>query len=110
MAGLVPAIHVFGHVRQDVDARHKAGHDDITEPFPARTESGEVPPKTGHLMLCDTCRWTERPGFVRVRGRSREDGKDGMIPCPDCGGQGIGHCCDGICEQPEAGVQSKPAP
>jgi hypothetical protein len=28
MAGLVPAIHVFPW-RQDVDARHKAGHDDI---------------------------------------------------------------------------------
>jgi len=26
MAGLVPAIHVF-LMRQDVDARHKAGHD-----------------------------------------------------------------------------------
>jgi hypothetical protein len=27
MAGLVPAIHVFGNP-QVVDARHKAGHDD----------------------------------------------------------------------------------
>jgi hypothetical protein len=28
MAGLVPAIHVFTVVgREDVDARHKAGHD-----------------------------------------------------------------------------------
>ena len=26
MAGLVPAIHVFGFAK-DVDARHKAGHD-----------------------------------------------------------------------------------
>jgi hypothetical protein len=24
-----------------------------------------------------------------------------LIPCPDCGGQGIAHCCDGICEQPD---------
>ena len=30
MAGLVPAIHVFGHhVTQDVDARHEAGHDGV---------------------------------------------------------------------------------
>jgi len=30
MAGLVPAIHVFLDARkQDVDARHKAGHDDL---------------------------------------------------------------------------------
>jgi hypothetical protein len=28
MAGLVPAIHVF-LLRQDVDARHKAGHDEL---------------------------------------------------------------------------------
>ncbi len=29
MAGLVPAIHVFGHAcNEDVDARHKAGHDE----------------------------------------------------------------------------------
>jgi len=31
MAGLVPAIHVsrLSKICQDVDARHKAGHDDI---------------------------------------------------------------------------------
>jgi hypothetical protein len=29
MAGLVPAIHVLSHTElKDVDARHKAGHDD----------------------------------------------------------------------------------
>jgi hypothetical protein len=29
MAGLVPAIHVFlASMLEDVDARHKAGHDD----------------------------------------------------------------------------------
>jgi hypothetical protein len=29
MAGLVPAIHVFAFARiEDVDARHKAGHDE----------------------------------------------------------------------------------
>jgi hypothetical protein len=27
MAGLVPAIHAFLVAKQDVDARHKAGHD-----------------------------------------------------------------------------------
>jgi hypothetical protein len=31
MAGLDPAIHVFiYHALQDVDARHKAGHDELT--------------------------------------------------------------------------------
>jgi len=32
MAGLVPAIHVFSCVKQDVDARHKAGHDEQCDP------------------------------------------------------------------------------
>jgi hypothetical protein len=33
MAGLVPAIHVLlgSEHRKDVDARHKAGHDDILD-------------------------------------------------------------------------------
>jgi hypothetical protein len=50
-------------------------------------------------MLCDTCRYNERPGFVRVR--RDEASVDEVIPCPECGGQGIAHCCDGICEQPD---------
>jgi hypothetical protein len=29
MAGLVPAIHVLVTSKKDVDARHKAGHDDL---------------------------------------------------------------------------------
>ena len=28
MAGLVPAIHVWDTGKKDVDARHKAGHDE----------------------------------------------------------------------------------
>jgi hypothetical protein len=74
-------------------------------------------------MLCDTCRFSERPGFVRAGGGARDGaardggardigardvGADGMIPCPDCGGQGIGHCCDGICEQPDLGAHNNP--
>jgi hypothetical protein len=30
MAGLVPAIHVFAAQKEDVDARHKAGHDGVS--------------------------------------------------------------------------------
>ena len=30
MAGLVPAIHVLGKQKKDVDARHKAGHDGMS--------------------------------------------------------------------------------
>jgi hypothetical protein len=29
MAGLDPAIHVYWTRKEDVDARHKAGHDDV---------------------------------------------------------------------------------
>ena len=29
MAGLVPAIHVLFSAKEDVDARHKAGHDGV---------------------------------------------------------------------------------
>jgi len=31
MAGLVPAIHVLPIARKGVDARHKAGHDEIRD-------------------------------------------------------------------------------
>jgi hypothetical protein len=68
--------------------------------FSGAWESGEVPPREReHLMLCDSCRWSERPGFVRAA--NAPDDRQIMIPCPDCGGTGIAHCCDGICEQPD---------
>lgn len=60
-------------------------------------------------MLCETCRWTGRPGFVRASGSSEGDKQANMIPCPDCGGQGVAHCCDGICEQPVTGAIDDPA-
>jgi hypothetical protein len=57
-------------------------------------------------MLCETCRWTERPGFIRRPAKpdpgpaaSRDEAAD-FIPCPDCGGAAIAHCCEGLCEQP----------
>jgi hypothetical protein len=63
-------------------------------------------------MLCQTCRWTERPGFIRRQpvaaapGLASSPAPDGevlgYIPCPDCGGQAVAHCCEGLCEQPEA--------
>jgi hypothetical protein len=55
-------------------------------------------------MLCETCQWAGRRGFVRG-----PRGDNDMIPCPDCGGTGIAHCCDGICEQPQLGPLGKPA-
>jgi hypothetical protein len=65
-------------------------------------------------MLCDTCRWTERPGFIRSPAGSAAAAKADtgpvprageavdFVPCPDCGGQAIAHCCEGLCEQPDA--------
>jgi hypothetical protein len=63
-------------------------------------------------MLCVTCRYSGRAGFVRA-GRhtatdDRLDGKAALVPCPDCGGSGIAHCCDGICEQPGAADDRAP--
>jgi hypothetical protein len=52
------------------------------------------------LMLCETCRFSGRPGFVRTGDRQGDVASSEMIPCPECGMQGIAHCCDGICEQP----------
>jgi len=37
-------------------------------------------------MLCETCRWTGRPGFVRAPGSVQDDPR-AMIPCPDCAGK-----------------------
>ena len=55
-------------------------------------------------MLCDTCRWTGHPGYVRVARNAEANDAYELVPCPDCGGQGIAHCCDGICEQPAVEV------
>ncbi len=59
-------------------------------------------------MLCETCRLTGRPGFVRAPRRADDQADEPMIPCPDCGGSGIAHCCDGICEQPGASSDAAP--
>ena len=43
-------------------------------------------------MLCPRCYGTH---VVLVNGQP--------IPCPECGGIGEIHCCDGLTEQPEPG-------
>jgi len=60
-------------------------------------------------MLCETCRFNERPGFVRAPRAAHASDHGGLIPCLDCGGQGIAHCCDGTCEQPESIPLNEPA-
>jgi hypothetical protein len=62
-------------------------------------------------MLCETCRLTGRPGFVRVQRAASAhdaDADERLIPCPGCGGSGIAHCCDGLCEQPDAPDDAAP--
>jgi hypothetical protein len=39
MVGLVPAIHVFGRGKEDVDARDKPGHDEWEGAVIARSEA-----------------------------------------------------------------------
>jgi hypothetical protein len=81
----------IAELRESGDVRHP--------PAPERRDSGTT-------MLCDTCRWTERPGFIRRPAATgpqdaTADQIAAFIPCPDCGGQAIAHCCEGLCEQPE---------
>ena len=62
-------------------------------------------------MLCETCRYSGRVGFVRAGGPASADKRideAALIPCPDCGGSGIAHCCDGICEQPSTAGDRAP--
>ena len=61
-------------------------------------------------MLCETCRYSGRVGFVRSSGHTSSDDRvdERLIPCPDCGGSGIAHCCDGICEQPDTARDRAP--
>lgn len=46
-------------------------------------------------MLCDTCH-----GSGMIPQRPAPDQPPRLVPCPDCGGTGVGHCCDGLAEQP----------
>jgi hypothetical protein len=69
-------LHHVGHVRGF------AGPDRIlSAQHPCTYPSGSGL-RGGRLMLCDTCRWTGRPGFVRAPGTVQED-LYAMIPCPD---------------------------
>lgn len=42
-------------------------------------------------MICEYCQG--------IGGVQSEKGE--TIPCPECYGFRITHCCDGLCEQPE---------
>jgi hypothetical protein len=48
--------------------------------------------------LCDGCGYVVAPG-VRPDDPTRRVWL--KLPCGDCGGSGITHCCEGLREQPE---------
>jgi len=48
-------------------------------------------------MRCEVCH-----GLGKLkRSLQAEPESEIELPCSDCGGSGISHCCDGICAQPE---------
>ncbi len=46
-------------------------------------------------MLCPNC-----------HGQRFVPGPRGLVPCPECGGHGEIHCCDGLQEQPPVAAPS----
>ena len=64
MAGLVPAIHVFGHdAKKDVDARDKRGHDGYTY------VRGNKQSSDPHLEIAVTKPNSDAPILCEVDGR-----------------------------------------
>jgi RecJ-like exonuclease len=57
-------------------------------------------------MRCESCHGTGRDFSERARTQASEGNAAELTaaerPCPDCQGSGIAHCCDGMCEQPQA--------
>lgn len=50
-------------------------------------------------MICQTCHGDPR---FRVTYLPWTGGEVWSLSCPECGGCGITHCCEGLREQPEA--------
>jgi hypothetical protein len=63
MAGPVPAIHVFlADLKQDVDARPKAGHDELEEVTVSR-QGTEKQHRKARMDTASRCRGAIAPGF-----------------------------------------------
>ena len=80
--------------RDDGGPRHRALRDlssGLDPLFPSdRSESGEVPPKRGTSCFVRPADGRNGPASCGPRGRARaRRARTSMIPCPDCGGQGI---------------------
>jgi hypothetical protein len=51
-------------------------------------------------MICETC---QGHGY-RIKfhyDKTSEEHSSGKLPCPECDGSGIAHCCEGLREQVE---------
>jgi hypothetical protein len=55
-------------------------------------------------MICARCENSGLRGFVLLR--VWVDGAREWAPCPDCAGNGLGHCCEGDQCQPEPGGET----
>jgi hypothetical protein len=56
-------------------------------------------------MRCEKCQ-----GIGKVKGIAclhTGQSIEVEMPCRECGGTGVGHCCDGLCEQPEASLNEQ---
>lgn len=56
-------------------------------------------------MRCGHCHGSGKEPRKDVNGTSRYTDE----PCCECGGSGIAHCCDGICEQPDGTSNNRPS-
>ena len=59
-------------------------------------------------MICRCIIFGGRPGFIPVREENELGTLTRYIPCPDCGGSSVVHCCDGdsACNDPPAAAQT----
>ena len=76
MAGLVPAIHVFLGCSKDMDARHKAGHDELIGCIERVRRWDRLGRSAGFLTL-RARRLGENPGF---RGGQLARGARSAVP------------------------------
>jgi hypothetical protein len=44
-------------------------------------------------MRCEACQGTGLGSLVIMRHPSAREG-DSFLPCPECGGTGVAHCCE----------------
>ena len=61
----------------------------------------DTPRAEAGTMRCETCQ-----GWGRTRQGEERNPFPPLLPCPDCGGSGVAHCCEG--ERPDCAQEQKP--